>query len=847
MSIRLRELIRNVRACKTQADERACIHKECAAIRTAFKEESNELRHRNVAKLLFIHMLGYPTHWGQMECLKLIAGSKFLEKRIGYLGLMILLDERQEVLMLVENSLKNDLQSQNQYIAGLACCSIGNISSAEICRDLSPEVEKLMVGSNPFVAKKAALCSIRILRKCPELVDSYIERCGTLLGSRNHAVLLTSLKLMREMCLVEPSMIEQLRRHTSTLIAALKNLVLSGYAPEHDVHGIVDPFLQVEILRMLRILGSRHAETSDQMNDILAQVATNTESAKNAGNAILYECVLTIMAIEVESGLRVLAINILGRFLINRDNNIRYVALNTLHKVVAQDPQAVQRHKNTIVDCLKDNDSSIRQRALELVYALVNEANVKMLVKELVSYLIACDVEFKDELTQRICQVVEKYATDKEWHVDTIIQTLLVSTSFESEETVCSMIALVTSNPDLQAYATHKLYATLAANTTQPVLLQLAVWCVGEYGELLVSSAPPDGGDQPDPSKIVELLAGVLRSPIADMVTKEYTINALMKLTSRFAAGTPAVAMIHKQLAQYSTSMSLELQQRSVEYASLLRLDGIAGAVLERMPAFAKKERNKKLEGDGEGGGSLMGGGGVDMSSAAAMPPASGAPAPAAPAAAAEIDLLQDILGSPTPSAGGSMVAAAPPAGGAPPAGAMGGMDDRLGLLGSPAPAPAPAAPPPGAGGVDMLSAMMGSPAMGMGAAPAAPAAPAGGAFAPFVAWSKGGLSIEFVCSKDPANPSITLIQAGFTNANPAAIDGLNFQVAVPKYMKLDMKPPSSTTVAASNGGKTTQTFRIANSMHGQKPVLLRIKIEYSCGGQAVSETGQVDQFPAGV
>jgi len=305
MSIRLRELIRNVRACKTQADERACIHKECAAIRTAFKEESNELRHRNVAKLLFIHMLGYPTHWGQMECLKLIAGNKFLEKRIGYLGLMILLDERQEVLMLVENSLKNDLQSQNQYIAGLACCSIGNISSAEICRDLSPEVEKLMVGSNPFVAKKAALCSIRILRKCPELVDTYVERVGTLLGSRNHAVLLTALKLMREMCLIEPPMVEQLRRHTSTLIAALKNLVLSGYAPEHDVHGIVDPFLQVEILRMLRILGTKHAETSDQMNDILAQVATNTESAKNAGNAILYECVLTIMAIEVESGLRV--------------------------------------------------------------------------------------------------------------------------------------------------------------------------------------------------------------------------------------------------------------------------------------------------------------------------------------------------------------------------------------------------------------------------------------------------------------------------------------------------------------------------------------------------------------
>ena len=67
-------------------------------------------------------------------------------------------------------------------------------------------------------------------------------------------------------------------------------------------------------------------DASDEMNDILAQVATNTEGTKNTGNSILYECVLTIMSIEAESGLRVLGINILGRFLQSRDNNIRYVA-----------------------------------------------------------------------------------------------------------------------------------------------------------------------------------------------------------------------------------------------------------------------------------------------------------------------------------------------------------------------------------------------------------------------------------------------------------------------------------------------------------------------------------------
>jgi hypothetical protein len=37
--------------------------------------------------------------------------------------------------------------------------------------------------------------------------------------------------------------------------------------------------------------GQGSAEASELMNDILAQVAINTEPTKNPGNAILYECV----------------------------------------------------------------------------------------------------------------------------------------------------------------------------------------------------------------------------------------------------------------------------------------------------------------------------------------------------------------------------------------------------------------------------------------------------------------------------------------------------------------------------------------------------------------------------
>jgi AP-1 complex subunit gamma-1 len=42
MSIKLRDLIRQVRACKTAAEERAIITKESALIRTAFREEVTE-------------------------------------------------------------------------------------------------------------------------------------------------------------------------------------------------------------------------------------------------------------------------------------------------------------------------------------------------------------------------------------------------------------------------------------------------------------------------------------------------------------------------------------------------------------------------------------------------------------------------------------------------------------------------------------------------------------------------------------------------------------------------------------------------------------------------------------
>ena len=103
-----------------------------------------------------------------MECLKLISAQTFPEKRVGYLGLNLLLTEQTEVLTLVTNSMKMDLSNPNQYIAATSLISIGNLATQDMARDLASDVDKLLRSNNSFLRKKAALACIRLLKKvCP--------------------------------------------------------------------------------------------------------------------------------------------------------------------------------------------------------------------------------------------------------------------------------------------------------------------------------------------------------------------------------------------------------------------------------------------------------------------------------------------------------------------------------------------------------------------------------------------------------------------------------------------------------------------------------------------------------
>jgi len=143
-------------------------------------------------------------------------------------------------------------------------------------RDLAVDVEKIIKTSNPYLKKKAILCAIRIIRKVPELMEIYIPCVRNLLNEKNHGILMGAIGLITEMCQKSPDILSHFRKLVPNLVRILKNLLLSGYSPDHDVSGISDPFLQVKIIRLLRVLGKNDAEASEAMNDILAQVILKT-------------------------------------------------------------------------------------------------------------------------------------------------------------------------------------------------------------------------------------------------------------------------------------------------------------------------------------------------------------------------------------------------------------------------------------------------------------------------------------------------------------------------------------------------------------------------------------------
>lgn len=786
-----------------------------------------------------------------METIKLVASGDYTEKRIGYMSLSQLMNESSELLMMVTQAIKNDLNStSSNFIVALGLTSIAEISTEDMCRELYTEVKKLMKSTSSYIKKKAILAAIRIIRNIPDTIDDFMEVIETLINEHSHSITLATMTLIEEIIKIEPDRVKTFRKYTKIMIKILKNLIHSGYAPEYDIAGIKDPFLQVRIIRVLGFLGEGNADASDDMNDILAEIATNTEGSRNTANSILYECVRTIMMIEASQGLRVLGINILGRFLVNKENNIRFIALKNLHQVVNVDYNAVQRHKSTIIGCLKDPDLVIKKKALDLIYQICKNTNVKSIVKELLNFLLTAEKEFKEELANKICMAVEKYSPTKKWHVDTVLKVLTLAGSEVMDNFICSLITLIASTSELQNYAVNKAYFSMKENMDQAGLQQLGVWLIGEFGELLVSGQTMDIDDTPinvTEEEAVETISNVMKhykekDDRGDVIV-QYSLIALSKLTVRFESMRTTIQELIESCVDNN---NIEIQQRACEFLKLFddNWDEHRIGIFEPMPFQGDEnmlvdatERAVKEEGEGDEEGD-------DLTHINKKDTEFASQKPQQVESIIDDDPLGDIFGGGDDSKPDSSPMDLDPLGDI-----FGGGSSAPSQSNQPAQEASPfddifgggsSAPSPG-GGLDDMFGGSSQNAGGdlFGSQP--PASPA------YTAYEDGNIQVNFKFERDPSDSSKHKITAIYNNKTSSQLDGINMQVSVKKYLKLQLFAVSNPALAPNAQNGATQEMTITNSQEGSSPIVLRTRITYNHTGTGnkVVETKVLDNLPS--
>ncbi|KAJ8901194.1 hypothetical protein NDN08_007043 [Rhodosorus marinus] len=862
----LKDVVRGYRNCKTASEERDFVKKESAHIRDLFREEDTTFRRQNVLKLLFFHMNGYPTEWGQLECLKLCASARFKDKRVGYLGLMILLDENQQILMMMTNCLKLDMNHNDTKIAALALTAMGNISTPEMIRDLLPEVLKLMQNGTPHLRKKAALIGARAVRKLPELSADLIQPIRRLLSARHGSVLLTSTTLLIEICKYSPDLIPEMRTDLLPLLRdLLSDLLAAGFDPDLTVGGVTDPFMQVKVLQAIGTLAKRDQPASDSVEDVLSQVLSSTDANRNAGAAVIAECVKTIFKIESPQSLQALAMSNLGKFLISKDPNSRFLALSELRNVVKLNPALVKPYTETILECLHERDTSIRHRAVELAFAVADQNTLSRVTEEVLEYIEDCNPDVKEETCTHLVDMVDRLSSNLQWKVEIFIRLLKKADDYVREDLLDLFAALISSTSSVQGYAAERLFnEVLATKADAPIVAstfkldRFAFSIFGEYGELVTSHSTGiriDDVYRAYDAALSETMESVATEELdratyeALLATRQVAITSAAKLFSKVVeagqVGEENILQVRQLISKWRQSLDLESQQRACELSTLLtvELSEARSAIFARQETIDADDARKRillpLTGTSSslallGGSSDLIGFGDDL---AQLPAAEGSNAPAAQRS----DPLSDILGlsslpappkaEPLPLPGIESLTMPPPSRKSGPSAQVAGgslLDDLLG----------PSAPRPASVEAARRPATTSSAASSV-------AKPEGTELGPLPVMDENGLQVSISLFKVGTTPqNETRAVARFLNTSQQKIERFVFLLSVPKYMKLHLQPATSTSLEA-NGGSATQSIGLQNAMSGEKSIQLRFRVEYTKAGQpTMQKQGVIANIP---
>lgn len=298
-----------------------------------------------------------------------------------------------------------------------------------------------------------------------------------------------AVNLATEILKIKPSARDIFLPSVEKMMRMLKDI--SGqYSSEYDVDGVNDPFLQVGILKFLGLIANEGSLKED-FSSILATLTVNLPQRTNVGsgnnissnavNCILYEAVKIIMGIDAAKTLKKVGIGILGGFLAYKDVNSKYISLKSLLAASTYHKKAVQKHLNTILECLKEDDLSLRRMTLDLLKIIAEEKHMVNISSHLFNDMLVTKQEFLEDMTPSVCYIIEKHAPNKLWYFTSMLRVLVIAGNYVNEEAINNLLNMISNTVAIQAYALYKLYLALCENQEQEGLAKTIFWLMGEH------------------------------------------------------------------------------------------------------------------------------------------------------------------------------------------------------------------------------------------------------------------------------------------------------------------------------------------------------------------------------
>ena len=564
----LLELIKAIGDSRSKQEEDKIITQECETLKKIIKESGVPPKRMKeyLIRAIYIEMLGHDAGFSHLHAVNLTQDKNILNKRVGYLACSLLLNENSEFLILLVASLQKDLQSSNCVEVCMALTTVIKFADPTIMQAVTEPVMKLLDHKSEQIRKKAVMCLYKFYQVSPQTVPDCEEKMRKLICDYDPSVMAATLPYFKERIMQNP---ENYKNLVSPLVSILKQVIEHKLPREFDYHRFPGPWIQVIILEILSMLGRDDQSSSENMYEILGQCLRRADDTGiNIGYAIVYQCLKTICTIYPNSHLIELVSTTISRFLSSESPNLRCTGINGLTLIIQINPNYVMSHQKVIVDCLEENDETLKKNTFELLYKMTNLKNVEVIVDKMMNYLKHTTLEnqSKKDILQKITELTERFAPNKTWFIKIMNELFVNFGDMITDDILAKLVAIISEweseTDDLNEFKRYTIenYATIVENYSvlSESFVKLMAWVIGEYTCKLYYN------DTEKIKGIIQMLSYLLNKTYDDDMTKCLLISAIAKINSNINFSEQN--LVNDIIERYSREKNVELQQRCLEY-----------------------------------------------------------------------------------------------------------------------------------------------------------------------------------------------------------------------------------------------------------------------------------------